>query len=126
MSLVLDGYCDADYGGGEDRKSISGLLFALCGGAIVWGSKKQTSTAVSSTESEYMALLLAAKESIWIQRFLSELCYTAINSNVIYCDNQGAIALANNPEYHASTKQSISSTTSFENAFKTGKSISNT
>ena len=102
--LVLEGYCDADYGGGEDRKSISGLLFALCGGAIVWGSKKQTSTAVSSTESEYMALLLAAKESIWIQRFLSELCYTAINSNVIYCDNQGAIALANNPEYHARTK----------------------
>src|SRR5271170_3436692 len=35
----------------------------LCGGAIIWGSKKHTSTAVSSTicctESEYMAFLLA-------------------------------------------------------------------
>ena len=102
--LVLETYCDADYGGGEDRKSISGLLVNLCGGAIVWGSKKQTSTAVSSTESEYMALLLAAKESIWIQQLLSELEYSAINGNVIYCDNQGAIALANNPEYHARTK----------------------
>jgi hypothetical protein len=102
--LILEAYCDADYGGGEDRKSISGLLVNLCGGAIVWGSKKQTSTAVSSTESEYMALLLAAKESIWIQQLLSELGYSAINSNVIYCDNQGAIALANNPEYHARTK----------------------
>jgi len=29
--------------------------------------------------------------------------YTAINSNVIYCDNQSAIALANNMEYHTSS-----------------------
>lgn len=25
-------------------------------------------------------------------------------SDVVYCDNQGAIAIANNPEYHAGTK----------------------
>ena len=60
--------------------------------------------AVSSTDSEYMALLLAAKESIWMQQLLSELGYSTINSNVIYCDNQGAIVLANNPEYHARKK----------------------
>ena len=50
-----------------------------------------------------MAFLLAAKESIWIQRFLSEFKYTAININVTYCDNQGTVALANNPEYHSSS-----------------------
>jgi hypothetical protein len=51
-----------------------------------------------------MAFPLAAKESIWIQRFLSELgYYTAINGNVIYGDHQGAIALANNPKYHSSS-----------------------
>ena len=59
---------------------------------------------MSSTESEYMALLHALKEQIWILRFLKEIGYNASNQNVIYCDNQGAIALANNPEHHARTK----------------------
>ncbi len=51
-----------------------------------------------------MALLQATKESLWIQRLLNELGRTAENANVIYEDNQGAIALANNPEHHAQTK----------------------
>src|SRR5208282_5005866 len=61
-------------------------------------------TALSTTEAEYIALVQAAKESIWIQGFLKELGYTVANSNLIYGDNQGSIALANNPEYHARTK----------------------
>ena len=51
-----------------------------------------------------MALLQATKESIWIQRLLSELGRTAKNADVIYEDNQGAIALAKNPAHHAQTK----------------------
>jgi len=102
--LILEGYSDADWGAGEDRKSISGYIFSLAGGAISWSSKKQSTMALSTTEAEYIALVQAAKESIWIQRLLQELGYTATNSNVIYGDNQGSIALANNPEYHARTK----------------------
>ena len=102
--LVLEGYSDADWGAGEDRKSISGYVFTLAGGAISWSSKKQATTALSTTEAEYIALVQAAKESIWIQGFLKELGYTVANSNLIYGDNQGSIALANNPEYHARTK----------------------
>lgn len=104
QGLVLEGYSDADWGAGEDRKSISGYVFILAGGAISWSSKKQATTALSTTEAEYIALVQAAKESIWIQRLIHELGYIAINSNVIYGDNQGSIALANNPEYHARTK----------------------
>ena len=51
-----------------------------------------------------MALVQAAKESIWLQRLLKELGREAENTKTIYEDNQGAIALANNPEYHARTK----------------------
>jgi len=102
--LVLEGYSDADWGAGEDRKSISGYVFTLAGGAISWSSKKQATTALSTTEAEYIALVQAAKESIWIQGLLDELGYTVTNSNLIYGDNQGSIALANNPEYHARTK----------------------
>ena len=51
-----------------------------------------------------MALLHALKEQMWILRFLNEIGYNVDDQNVIYCDNQGAIALANNPEHHARTK----------------------
>jgi hypothetical protein len=76
----------------------------LCGGAVTYSAKKQTSTALSTTEAEYAALVQAAKESIWIQRLLQELRVLVANANVLYGDNQGSIALANNPEYHARTK----------------------
>ena len=100
----LNGYCDTDWGANEDRKSISGYLFMLGGGAISWSSKKQSTVALSSTEAEYIALVQAAKESIWLQRLLSELGWTERDHKVIWEDNQGAIALAVNPEYHACTK----------------------
>ena len=51
-----------------------------------------------------MALLHALKEQIWLLRFLKEIGYDAGNQNIIYCDNQSAIALAHNPEHHARTK----------------------
>ena len=39
----LLGYCDADWAADRDeRKSITGYAFMLCGGAISWQSKKQT------------------------------------------------------------------------------------
>ena len=51
-----------------------------------------------------IALLEAVKESIWIQRFLKELGRNVDDGDVIMEDNQGTIALSQNPEYHARTK----------------------
>jgi hypothetical protein len=53
-----------------------------------WSSKKQSSVALSSTESEYMASLHALKELIWILRLLDELGYNVDNQNTIYTDSQ--------------------------------------
>ena len=71
---------------------------------MTWRAKKQSMVAASSTEAEYMALLQATKESIWIQRLLSELGREVENARTIYEDNQGAIALANNPEHYVRMK----------------------
>ena len=76
----------------------------MAGGSVIHSSKKQGSVALSTTESEYMALLHALKEQIWLLRFLNEIGYNIDNQNIIYCDNQSAIALAHNPEHHARTK----------------------
>src|SRR5215471_17390436 len=103
--LVLEAFSDADWGAGEDRKSISGFIFLLAGAAICWQSKKQSTVALSSTEAEYMALAQAVKELLWVLQFFDDLGITdIINRNTIYEDNQGAIALAKSPEYHARTK----------------------
>jgi hypothetical protein len=76
----------------------------MVGGAATYSLKKQGSVALSTTESEYMAILHALKEQIWLLRFLREIGYDISNQNIIYCDNQSAIALAHNPEHHARTK----------------------
>ncbi len=50
------GYYDADWGGDlEDRRSTTGFVFIIGGGAISWSSKRQPTIALSTTKAEYMA-----------------------------------------------------------------------
>jgi hypothetical protein len=51
-----------------------------------------------------MAQTQAAKEAIWLKRFLSKILHQDQVAVVIYCDNQGAITLAKNDQFHARTK----------------------
>jgi len=46
----IQGYCDADYGAAEDRKSISGYVFLLGCAPISRQAKKQTTVAQSTVE----------------------------------------------------------------------------
>jgi len=100
------GFTDADWGSGEDRRSVSGYVFMINGAAVSWASKKQPSVALSSTEAEYVALTQGVKQSVWLGELLQDL--GALNHQheirLLHCDNPGAIALTKNPEYHARTK----------------------
>jgi len=60
-------YCssDAAFADNTDRKSSSGYLFKLYGGAIAWKATKQTTVTTSSTEAELLALTAATKEALW-------------------------------------------------------------
>ena len=100
------GYSDSDWAGSQDRRSTSGYIYLLNNGAISWASRKQSVVALSSTEAEYMALTLAVKEVLWLKTLFGEIGapHHAIEILTIYCDNQGAIALANNPGFHARSK----------------------
>uniref|UniRef100_A0A7N2MYJ8 Uncharacterized protein n=1 Tax=Quercus lobata TaxID=97700 RepID=A0A7N2MYJ8_QUELO len=72
--LKLSRFSDFDYQGCLDsRKSPSGFVFMLCGGAIAWKSKKQECVAQSTMEAEYIALNAAAKEAVYLKQFLTEL-----------------------------------------------------
>jgi len=100
------GFTDADWGAGADRKSMGGFTFLLNGAAMSWNSKKQATVAHSSTEAEYMALTQAVMESIWLQTLFHDFVAQKYLLEVrnIHIDNQGALALAHHPEYHARTK----------------------
>ncbi|GJZ54014.1 putative retrotransposon protein [Tanacetum coccineum] len=50
----------------DDTKSQTGYVFILNGGAMDWKSFKQSTTAMSVTESEYIAASEAAMEAVWI------------------------------------------------------------
>ena len=57
-------YVDASYAGDEDtRRSTTGYRFKICGRPVSWQSRMQTSVALSSMESEYMAASAAAQEA---------------------------------------------------------------
>jgi len=106
LDKVLDirGFIDVDWARDLDqRRSTSGYLFNLFGGAINWMSKKQSIVALSTTEAEYMVATHASKEAVWLQRLCSSmgLVQEAIR---IDSDSQSAIFLAKNPAYHSNTK----------------------
>jgi hypothetical protein len=53
-------YSDATFANADDQKSTSRYVFMMARGAITWFSKKQSITALSSMEAEYIALSKAA------------------------------------------------------------------
>lgn len=101
---VLIGSSDADYAGDtETRRSTSGRVIMFCGGAVSWGSERQKSVSLSTTESEYNAGSDAVKELIWLIRLISDL--TGIEGKPeLNMDSQGAIRLVKNPEFNKRTK----------------------
>jgi hypothetical protein len=83
----------------DDSKSQYGFVFCLNGGAVSWKSSKQDTVADSTIEAEYIAASEAAKEAVWIGKFVSDLGVVPSASNPVdlYCDNSGVVALAKEP-----------------------------
>jgi hypothetical protein len=72
--LQLEVFVDADLGGDiETRKSTTGVIAMMNGGAVSWESKLQKSVALSTMEAEFMALALGVKEALWIKKILNNL-----------------------------------------------------
>ena len=63
----------------------------------------QSLVALSTTESEYMAVAEAAKEVMWLTGLVKELGIQQ-GGVLLHCDSQSAIYLAKNQVYHTRTK----------------------
>ena len=72
-SLEIKGYSDADFAGDrDDRKSTSGYVFTLVGGAISWKSSKQSTVASSTMYAEFIACFEATGQAIWLKKFIPD------------------------------------------------------
>ena len=77
------------------------------GAPISWGSKKQSSVSLSTSEAEYIALSLAIQEGKWIHHLLCEILDAASEQGPnlkIYKDNQSCIKMTKNPVNHDRAK----------------------
>ncbi|KAM8701348.1 hypothetical protein ACLKA7_001844 [Drosophila subpalustris] len=100
----LYGVVDADWGGNlTDRRSYSGQAFLLAGAAISWEARKQRTVALSSTESEYLAMSEAVKEALYLKALLKRIG-TDCGSVRIFNDNQSAQHLVKGFGFHPRTK----------------------
>ncbi len=82
----------------------SGYLFKLSGAPISWRSKKPTSVALSTAEAEYIALSSATQEAMWLRQLVSELRNRQSKAIVLKEDNQAAIAMTKNLQFHGRSK----------------------
>ena len=100
----LSAFADADWAtSNEDRKSTSGYIVMLAGSPVTWKSAKQTITAFSTMEAEYVSVATCARE---IRNLLKSLSLEELigKSTQILCDSQTAIAHAENYISNSRTK----------------------
>jgi hypothetical protein len=88
----------------ETRRSTTGYIYLLAGGAVSWEARLQPTVAASSTEAEYMAAFSAVQDAVHMRSLLADLGAKQGSPTLIYEDNRGAMALANNTGWHKRTK----------------------
>lgn len=101
---IIEGYSDADHAGDEQTgRSTTGVACLFASGVVSWLSQRQASVAISTTEAEIVAASEGARELVWLQRLYSQLTILE-DVPTLKVDNEAAIRLAHNPEFHKRTK----------------------
>jgi hypothetical protein len=106
-NLEVVGYSDADFAGCVDtKKSTSGYIFTLAGGAISWKSSKQTLTASSTMQAEFVACYEATGQAVWLKNFIPGLRVvdSIVKPLTLYCDNQPAVFYTSNNKSSGAAK----------------------
>jgi hypothetical protein len=102
---ILSTFSDGDYAGClKTRRTTTGYVLILNGGPVSWTFRRQQGVATSTTESEYTAAFEATKETVWVRNLLHHISMEQQLPTTLFCDNQSAIKMVQNPEFHSRTK----------------------
>lgn len=101
---IITGFVDSDWAGDRvDRKSTGGYIFKVLNCSISWVSRKQPTVSLSSTESEFVALSMAASEACWLSNLYCSLSGSQLPV-VLFEDNLPVISLCKNSQFHHKLK----------------------
>ena len=106
-NLEVMGCTNTDFAGcKDDRKSTSGFIYILAGGAISWKSCKQGVTAASTMQAEFVACYDATGQAVWLKSFIPALKVVDSISRPIrmHCDNQAAVFFCANDKLSGASK----------------------
>lgn len=105
IGLHLQGHSDSDWANDVDtRKSTTGYVFTLTGGAVSWASRRQTIVAQSTAEAEYVAACEAAMEGKALMNILDEILPEIKCKITLGVDNQSSYVMATNPTFGRRTR----------------------
>lgn len=98
-------YTDSDYAQCKDtRRCIGGYVTMLYSSPIIWVSRKHHTTALSTTEAEYITLCYCMQELIFLRLLLNEMDFENNKSTLMYEDNQNSIKICNNTQLKSRAK----------------------
>nr|GEX76170.1 copia-type Pol polyprotein [Tanacetum cinerariifolium] len=101
IAMALTAYADADHAGCQDtRRSTSGSARFLGDKPVSWSSKKQKSTAISTTKAECIGMSRCCAHILWMRSQLTDYDFD-FNKIPLYCDNRSTIALCCNNVQHS-------------------------
>nr|GFA62449.1 uncharacterized mitochondrial protein AtMg00810-like [Tanacetum cinerariifolium]GFB40726.1 uncharacterized mitochondrial protein AtMg00810-like [Tanacetum cinerariifolium] len=99
--MALTAYADVDHASFQDtRRSTSGSAQFLGEKLVSWSSKKQQSTAISTTEAKYITMSGCGAQILWMRSQLTDYVFD-FNKIPLYCDNRSAFDLCGNNIQHS-------------------------
>jgi hypothetical protein len=107
-SVVLWDYADSSPNSYSDAKGHMGYVFPLREHDLLFRCKstKMKLTALNSTESEYVALCEAARDAVWLRRFLRDIGFDQLHPTVMFDDNKSCIDMVHEMSNHNASKGS--------------------
>ena len=98
-------FCDSSYANLENYSSLCGFAYKLGNSLIDWKSMRQPVVALSTAESEYIALTPCIQAGLWLRGILAELGIPQDTTPTsIFEDNAACIFMANNPQNSKRTR----------------------
>ncbi|KAL5600888.1 uncharacterized protein BROUX77_001088 [Berkeleyomyces rouxiae] len=110
---------DSSWGNNTSSRAVSGNMFLINGAPVMWRARKQTLTAQSTCEAEYVSAAGLATTAIWLKPLFEELFGIEESAPIrVQMDNQSALAVANGSKVSTRNRHFLIKQTSLREAIE--------